>query len=262
MFSANLDERISRTVWIETCQQAQAMIEYMLQHPGNETLDGLQSIAINVIGKAGYNQQQEWSPNLRDALSEKTGGTAAYFELLSLVTVRLLEAAMIPPKFLQLPVMPASLRKMGLHLERAPKYIQEILDEEKQMAADATVPRNNFLSLLLKHADEGEQPGERGFSLTNEEISGNLFVFSAAGFETTANTMGYAVMLLAVYPEWQEWVREELQGLDPDPSTWAYEDVFPKCLRTLALMVSPRVWSRLTWLISPIVRNHASIHAR
>ncbi|KAJ5594125.1 uncharacterized protein N7459_000333 [Penicillium hispanicum] len=235
MFAANLDERISRTVWIESCQQAHTMAEYMVDHPGNETLDGLHSIAINVIGKSGFNQTQEWSPTVRDSTSEATSGRSAYFALLSLVTGMILEAAFMPRKLMKLPLMPLRLQKLGMHLEKAPKYLQEVLDEERQ-AADNMGPRNNFLSLMLKFADEEKHSGPTGFSLTNEEISGSLFVFTTAGFETTANTMGYAVTLLAMYPEWQEWMREELQGLDPDPLSWPYEDVYPKCRRTLAVM--------------------------
>ncbi|OJD25567.1 hypothetical protein ACJ73_03064 [Blastomyces percursus] len=49
--------------------------------------------------------------------------------------------------------------------------------------------------------------------------------------------MGYAVIHLAPQPEWQDWIREELQMLDLDPLMWNYEEVYPKCRRTLALMV-------------------------
>ncbi|KAL4919027.1 cytochrome P450 [Aspergillus aurantiobrunneus] len=88
------------------------------------------------------------------------------------------------------------------------------------------------LSLLDK-----EKRGESGFLLSNKEISGNLFVFSTAGFKTTANAMAYLVTLLAAYPQWQEWVREELQGLDPDLAEWKYKEVYPKCRQILALLL-------------------------
>lgn len=92
--------------------------------------------------------------------------------------------------------------------------------------------------MLVQLSDQGKTKGGSGLSLTEDEISGNLFVFSAAGFDTTANTMGYAVTLLTAYPEWQDWIREELQSLEPDNSKWEYKEVFPKCQRVLAVMVS------------------------
>jgi hypothetical protein len=51
--------------------------------------------------------------------------------------------------------------------------------------------------------------------------------------------MGYTVTLLAAYPEWQDWIREELQTLPEHPSTWRYEEIYSKCRRTLAVMVRP-----------------------
>lgn len=240
LFAANLDERISRTVWIESCQQAQTMLEYMVDHPGGETLDGLRSIAINVIGHAGYSQKRPWSPNLREFTEEVKGGRTAYLATLSMVTSMFIEAAMLPTKLMKLPLMPPKLRSMGKHLERIPQYTEEVLEEERQATRIGSDRRNNFLSLLLQLSDE-EKHRQSGFSLTDEEITGNLFIFSSAGFETTANTMGYAVMLLAAHPEWQDWIREELHGLDADVSTWTYEEVYPKCRRTLAVMVTLRL---------------------
>src|ERR1700712_4930554 len=63
--------------------------------------------------------------------------------------------------------------------------------------------------------------------------------FTAAGFDTTANTMAYAVTLLAADPKWQTWIFEELdQVLPVDPTAEVdYKKVFPQLTRCLALMV-------------------------
>lgn len=237
MFNKNLDERISGVVWTETLQQAQSMINYLMEHPGNETLEGLRSIAINVIGKAGYNWQQPWSPNELDIPPKSATGKEAYFGMLGLVTTMILEAALLPRKVMQLPFMPLALQSMGYHLERAPGYIQEILRNERESDSSKRHSESNFLSLMLQFAEEEDSDHETKPSLTQEEISGNLFVFTSAGFETTANTMGFAVILLALYPEWQDWIQYEIHGLDISGFNWTYENTFPKCKRTLALMV-------------------------
>ncbi|KAJ5975789.1 hypothetical protein N7481_009496 [Penicillium waksmanii] len=236
MFNKNLDERISRVVWTETLQQAQAMINYLVEHPGNETLEGLRSIAINVIGKAGYNWQQPWSPNELGIPPKSATGKEAYFGMLGLVTTMILEAALLPRKVMQLPFMPFALQSMGYHLERAPGYIQEILRNERESDSSKTHSESNFLSLMLQFSEEENNDHETKSSLTQDEISGNLFVFTSAGFETTANTMGFAVILLALYPDWQDWVQYEIHSLDISGSDWTYENTFTKCKRTLALM--------------------------
>lgn len=71
---------------------------------------------------------------------------------------------------------------------------------------------------------------------------GNLFVFTAAGFDTTANTMGYAMTLLAVYPEWQGWIVEEIDEVLADQAEGTegeleYNEIFPRLVRVLAVMV-------------------------
>ncbi|KAL3437116.1 cytochrome P450 [Aspergillus tetrazonus] len=203
MFVANLDERIGSTVWTESIRQAQDMLQYILQFPGNHALDGLKSIAMN------------WAPGLRSQLGEATTGKPTYFETLLLL--------------------------LGFHMERTPGYVQEVLDEERKATEKEKEKgngghRNNFLSLLLQLSDEDLRLGQSQCSLTNEEMSGSLFIFTTAGYETTANTMGYTVTLLAAYPQWQDWIREELQTLPEHPSTWRYEEIYSKCRRTLAVM--------------------------
>lgn len=116
-------------------------------------------------------------------------------------------------------------------------YTKEVLEEERQITKKEGVPRNNFLSMLVQVSDQEKSAGSSGLTLSDDEISGNLFVFSTAGFDTTANTTGYAIINLAAYPEWQEWVREEIRDLDPDVSQWRYGAIFPHCPRILALMV-------------------------
>ncbi|KAJ5676144.1 hypothetical protein N7462_009041 [Penicillium macrosclerotiorum] len=236
MFNTNLDERISKMVWTESIEQAQAMVDYMVEHPGNETLEGLRSIAINIIGKAGYNWQQSWSPKKSYGTSKAGSVKESYFEMLSLVSTKILEAAFLPRKLLQLPFMSPAWRLMGYHLERAPRYIEEMLRDEAQIATDRGEPGHNFLSLMLQHANEEKHAGEVTSSLSAEEISGNLFVFTVAGFESTANTMGFTVILLALYPEWQDWIREEINLIAKDSTNLAYETTFAKCKRLLALM--------------------------
>ncbi|KAJ5102060.1 hypothetical protein NUU61_004282 [Penicillium alfredii] len=136
----------------------------------------------------------------------------------------------------RLPIMPRALQMLGYQLQKIPEYTHSVLEEERKVMESGSGARNNFLSLLLRLSDE-EKRRQSGFSLSDEELSGNLFVFTTAGFETVSNTMGYAVTMLAAHPEYQAWIREELQDLDMDSTTWAYDDVFPKCKRTLAVML-------------------------
>ncbi|KAJ5115057.1 hypothetical protein NUU61_000816 [Penicillium alfredii] len=63
-------------------------------------------------------------------------------------------------------------------------------------------PRDNFLSMPIHFSDQQKKTDSLDLLfLTEDEISGNLFVLTVAGFETAAHTMGFAMTLLAAYPE-------------------------------------------------------------
>ena len=236
VIAPNLNERISKSVWAESCSQATKMTKYLVKNPGRKTIDGLRNIAINVLGRSSYGQSQEWTPDepvdTSDVQQELT-----YFKGISLITLMLLQAAFLPPKIMKLWFMPSALRLLGRGMEALPKLTRDVLDTERRASKEGSEPRNNLLSQMIQLSDESKA-GKTGLTLTEEEIHGNLFLFSAAGFDTTANTMAYAVTLLSAYPEWQDWMREDLHGLSDDPSSWVYDEVYPKCPRVLAVMVS------------------------
>jgi cytochrome P450 len=76
-------------------------------------------------------------------------------------------------------------------------------------------------------------------SLSDDEIAGNLYQFTLAGFDTTANTLAYAVTMLAAHPKWQDWIIEEITEVQDSlgGSNAGYAEIFPRLKRCLALMV-------------------------
>lgn len=63
-----------------------------------------------------------------------------------------------------------------------------------------------------------------------------MFIFNFAGQDTTANTMAFAIALMAVHPEIQEWVREEVVAVFSQLDSQEYDQVFPRLKRVRALM--------------------------
>ena len=212
------------------------MSKHLVQNPGGKTIDGLRNIAINVLGHSGYGQSQPWTSESY-TVQDSDADEMNYFKAVWLVTLNLVQAALLPSKILKLPFMPPTWRALGKVMDNIQTYAEDLLDSERELAKlDSTTPRTNVLSQLVQLSDEGRK-GSSGLSLSESEIRGNLFLFTAAGFDTTANTMTYAIALLATQPRWQEWIREELQALDQDIAKWNYNEVFPKCQKVLAVMV-------------------------
>ncbi|OJJ95229.1 hypothetical protein ASPACDRAFT_47974 [Aspergillus aculeatus ATCC 16872] len=77
---------------------------------------------------------------------------------------------------------------------------------------DGTVHGDLLSTLLWCEGSAGNGNGNREY-MSPDEIRGNVFLFLFAGHETTANTLLYAVYLLAIFPRWQEWVVREMDFL-------------------------------------------------
>ena len=75
--------------------------------------------------------------------------------------------------------------------------------------------------------------------LTVDEIFGNTFDINFAGHDTTANTLAFSMLLLAVHPEAQDWVYVELQEMtkNSENGKLEYGELFPKLVRCRAVMV-------------------------
>jgi cytochrome P450 len=87
--------------------------------------------------------------------------------------------------------------------------------------------------------------------LSDTELRGNIFIFLVGGLESTSITLSYAIALLAVHPDIQDWVVEELDEVLSDNvnSEMEYVRVFPRLKRVMAVMV------RLDLLVALAIPN-------
>jgi cytochrome P450 len=221
------------------------MVDFIINEPNSETSDtvnGLRGIAMNVLRQTAYGQPKPWN---RMDLPRDPKATISYTDRISLCTELLILAALVPVNLLSLPIMPKLVRTLGSALERLPLLTKEMLDRERVEMASGSKSHDNIMSMLVRLSDQGKnqaigKPTSKAQYLTEDEICGNLFIFTAAGFDTTANTMSYTIALLAAHPEWQEWLREELDFVlrEGDISDdLDYNTIFPRLGRCLAIMV-------------------------
>lgn len=253
LVAPNLNERISEKVWDESLTQARQMAGFLLRVPAglaDDTISSLRAVAINVLGRVGYDEPKPFRPM---ELPRTPDAPMTYVEAISICTELLVLASLLPGWLLRLPFMPTPIRTVGAALANLPGLTKDMLDEERRQAAETDTARDNLMSMLVRLSDQGKADdrlgkggsGGTGQFLTEDEIAGNLFVFTGAGFDTTATTLTYAIALLAVYPEWQAWIQEEIDLVFGDAvktadadDTFDYATCFPKLNRCLALMVS------------------------
>lgn len=244
IIAPNLNERIMETVWAESFQQSGEMVDYFSKQTStNETVNGLRSVAINVLGQAGYGQSQTWNV---EGIPVAQDGKWTYFGAISVIIDYITVSAFVNSRLMRAFFMPKAVQKIGVAMQQAPIKADEMLEKERSHFASGSETKDNMMSMLVRLGVQGDPGKESGAAssqyMTDDEIRGNLFIFTAAGFDTTANTMVYAVALLAAYPEWQLWLTEQLDEIlgDTVVDEVEYASVYPKLTRCLALMVSAK----------------------
>ncbi len=75
----------------------------------------------------------------------------------------------------------------------------------------------NLLEAMIVAADD---PGS---GITDAEVSGNVMTMLLAGEDTTANTLAWAIWLLAEHPACIERARAEIDAVAGDPAEWTAE---------------------------------------
>ncbi|KAK1139243.1 hypothetical protein N8T08_001173 [Aspergillus melleus] len=85
------------------------------------------------------------------------------------------------------------------------------------------------------------QSQQKHDGLTDSEIIGNLHIFTIAGHETTTTTFRFAVVLLAMNPDVQDWlqdcVAEATKDQPSDPNKRNYSVMFPRLIAPLCVML-------------------------
>ncbi|EDV35648.1 uncharacterized protein Dana_GF12365 [Drosophila ananassae] len=81
------------------------------------------------------------------------------------------------------------------------------------------IKRNDFMDQLIQLRAEDQEAAKKGkgidlsHGLTIEQMAAQAFVFFVAGFETSSSTMGFCLYELALQPDIQDRVREEIQSV-------------------------------------------------
>ncbi|KAL4890080.1 hypothetical protein BDV59DRAFT_195203 [Aspergillus ambiguus] len=121
------------------------------------------------------------------------------------------------------------------------KYLQTLLENAEVRDNPSSY---NLLEGLVKTRREDSKPESSNTvhrGLSDEEILGNLYIFMIAGHETTATTLRFAIVLLAMHQDIQDRLYSEIQdvadGESADLAEWDYERIFPKLVTPLCIML-------------------------
>lgn len=246
-------ERNHALVWKTGLQQAMELVEFWQATSAGEGDSAVQppvhhdllSLTLHTVAGAAYGVpmtflHREAGPDslngeedlFSDGATPPTGFTLSFRQALAFVANNLIAHTIVsalPPWISRLKI-PFVLQHRRAHTDFT-RYLSALA------ATAGTSGRPTLLDLLVA----GQDSEDDGKKLSREELMGNLFTFTLAGYETTAQTLYYALLMLALQPDTQRWVREGVDAalLDQpaDPREWRYETVFPLLVRPLCLMV-------------------------
>jgi cytochrome P450 len=243
--SSVIDERISKTVFEESIQQSLGLLDELFADSSPdfstaETLDlfnMLKKLTIHVLMVSGMGKEVPWQDGKHD--TPEPGYTMSSIESLNTVVANLVGLGIFPTAILLkwprwLPWY-RIMTKVGHAKDEVAKRTRSMLKERYEQQDQMARSDANIISKLV-HASESIASGQ---SLSEDEMVSNLFIFTAAGFETTATTLAYAMVLLARYPLWQTWIFEEVDALlsESKSAVSEYADIFPRANRTMAFML-------------------------
>lgn len=216
--------------WVECGQQGT-----------QETVQDTARLALHVLSSAGFGVSRSFNEGVQKL---SPGHDMSYQDALSLILRNVVTLAIIPKESLTSPMFFGKLRLLGQATKEFKRYMIELLQHERTQAIKRDLEDNNLLSALIRASNEVKKKEDdkmTQFGLTDDEISGNIFIYNLAGHETTANTVAAAIVVLAANSQYQEWLAEEIIHVpykDLGSAQQNYENSFPKLKRCVAILVT------------------------
>jgi len=202
----------NKLVWAETLAVMDDLLSTKWHdkdevHIDNCLLELTQPLTLFVIGAAAFGRRISWEEDNVVPPRHKL----TFRDAMHTVSVGVPFKVVLPTIVMK---MSATLRKIDLAFDELRLYLQEMIEER---LTSVKVEQHDLFSNLLAANDVDEG------ALTNDDIVANIFIFLLAGHETTANTICFALALLALHPDVQEELFKHIRSVVPDGTRPAYD---------------------------------------
>lgn len=164
-------------------------------------------LALNVITGSAYGCPLGWDESPPCA----TSTTLSYRQSLEQLTAHLMPVFLTPHWMLRLARRTSSWGRSWEAYTAFGGYMRGMLDRERALANAGESIEDNLLTALTRAEDEEDE--KEGRKMLSTEVLGNAFIFLFAGHETTANTLHYALVLLAQRQDIQQILLAEVDGV-------------------------------------------------
>jgi cytochrome P450 len=246
-------------VWDETRRQATLLKSAWAQTGVQSLKSDVYAVGVNVMASAGFGRQQDWQSDEAPPSGHQLSLLGAVYGIVTYLPLLLL----LPKWLLRNTCKPAWVAFVEFE-----KYMREYIAEEQSVVREHNLSKKkgqlsgNLLTALLA-TNANEQTSSRGgqrVSLTEDEVIGNMFMFFVvlssnlqnsrstltrvqAGYDTTANTIIFSCVALALFGNVQQELLDELDQViefsqSQERTELSYTEDFPQFRYMLAFMVS------------------------
>ncbi|KAF9894899.1 hypothetical protein FE257_004521 [Aspergillus nanangensis] len=256
-------ESVHRTVWSETLRQSSLLTSAWVRSGSGSLKDDIYTLTVNVMSCVGFGCPTDWTD---DSTALPQGHRLSLVRAIFGVVTNLPQILLLPTWLMKIlsPLVYRAYTEFG-------RYMDELLAKEKaKMSSRApshlnSSEKGNLLTAVI--AANNEQPssadqhrvikGPQGRTqLTDEEVKGNVFMFLLAGYDTTANTILFSSIVLAMYDDIQDEIIAEVRRITQEAeaagrSELSYTEDLPKFRYLLAFMYEVM---RVFPIVIPITR--------
>lgn len=239
VLAAPFNENIMKFVWEESLNQANDMLVSWTSSPKSRSpsvAKDTRTLSLNVLAATGFRRAYKF----RASEEPKSDEASTYRDALQIVLDNAILIMVLPRWLFSLPLLPKPLTRLSQAASDFKKYMKNMLAEETALRDSGKEGTGSLMTSFVRALDTHQKEDSSPRGLTVDEIFGNIFVINFAGHDTTANTIAFATLLLAAYPDVQDWIAQELLavfGMEQEGSSWNYNEIFPKLLRCRAILV-------------------------
>ncbi|KAG5988959.1 hypothetical protein E4U43_004591 [Claviceps pusilla] len=281
MTSAVMNDHFSKSMFKESIKKTRRLladVKHSSLFPGkpvdenqeiletSHLFDMLKKVTFHTIFAAGMGVPVAWKDE--DEMARDPGYKMTFLESMDKVRTNISGGSLLPTGLLNKwpRWMPGhgKMTSIGCAKMEITERTRLILQRElaSSVIGQEETPRwiDEDKNIVKSFIQTNEELTRSGAALSEDEMHSNLIMLSLAGFETTSTTLGYAVVLLARFPNWQTWLLEEVDELtaaddEAMEETWDYTSVFPRAVRMMAFMLETL---RLYGPVSHLRRETAS----
>ncbi|KAI0720718.1 cytochrome P450 [Cerioporus squamosus] len=211
-------ERNNRLVWDETARIVQDLVESVWQGRDvveiDHVLDVTVPLTLFVIGSAGFGRSVSW----KESAVAPPGHAMTFKDALDVIGQKLFYKLIFPDWALRWGT--SGMRRFYQAYTDIQKYMAEMVQARR--TAESKEERSDLFNSLL---DANDAELEQAAKLSDSALMGNIFIFLLAGYETTAHTLAYALILLALYQDEQELLYQNIKVVLGDGRAPTYDDL-------------------------------------